>query len=67
MYDEEQFRSRFQLTEDGFPDMLNIMAADILLFHSIRTPVLQYNQNSLNLHMQGMTLRRRPTRIAQNL
>ncbi len=29
MYDEEQFRSRFRLTKDGFREMLNIIEADI--------------------------------------
>jgi hypothetical protein len=37
MYDEEQFRSRFKLTKDGIPEMLNIMQADVLLFQEIQT------------------------------
>jgi hypothetical protein len=37
MYDEEQFTSRFKLTKDDIPEMLNTMQADILLFHEIQT------------------------------
>ena len=29
MYDEEQFRSRFRLTKDGFREILNIIEEDI--------------------------------------
>ncbi len=41
MYDEEQFRSRFRLTKDGFREMLNIIGADILL---ITNEVIQFLQ-----------------------
>ena len=31
MYDEEQIRSRFRLTKDGFPEMLDIKETNALM------------------------------------
>ena len=39
MYDEEQFRSRFRLTKDGFHEMLNIIEADIFPHNERGNPI----------------------------
>ena len=39
MYDEEQFRSRFRLTKDGFREMLNIIEADISAHNERGNPI----------------------------
>ncbi len=39
MYDEEQFRSRFRLTKDGFREMLNIIEADISAHNEQGNPI----------------------------
>ena len=39
MYDEEQFRSRFRLTKDGFREMLNIIEADIPAHNERGNPI----------------------------
>ena len=39
MYDEEQFRSRFRLTKDGFWEILNIIEADISAHNERGNPI----------------------------
>ena len=39
MYDEEQFRSRFRLTKDGFREILNIIEEDISAHNERGNPI----------------------------
>ncbi len=49
MYDEEQFRSRFRLTKDGFREMLNIIEADISAHNERGNPIPAENKLLLTL------------------